>query len=970
MEQYEIEKPETSEMPETPDYTSEESGKTPKIPKTPPKLIDFKNYDLKCEKDVYFLRMEIYSDDNIQFTLRKYNNLSLYHYNNKFNYNDIIKLFLLQKENFKDINKIFKFFDLALNKKKINLEYDNQKNLMILKLKKLLKFGEVECKLDLIYKMMPQNEMISILIEEIKDIKNNNKKDNNGNNIIIELKNEIKEYKSHINNLEEKIKKIEGEIKDLRKQNNLFNSLVNKIFLQKLHEVFFFFDYSFNADEKELNKEIYINNLIELFVEDKHLIKLMDEKIMENINKNNEKNEIVEKMIEGEKFLKDDIIIDDIVQKLLNKNYLNEFKILYLELEKNYYFSSLLYYKKRNDNNDKYFYQIIKETFIKNIDIKNKILEHEKAIDIIIGFNLPSKDLIEEIIFNIDNNIINQYRKNEEEFKNKYFEKEEEFIDAEEQYENSIELYKEIAQKNIMKNNILKKIEAVLPKGEKHKFYSLLFEDYLLTFINKNFKELKYKSLINIKSFLKIILENKFNLNDNYINLLGFFNRFNWIESYSKEIVLIIKIYIFLNLYIEDDELNKKIKETISEINQEYKNKYYNNNNIKIINSVFYIIIDALINIFISGLNQIFIKIKSQESLSNLLNDLNNIYHSLLSINIILNLNNEQLNLLHKAIKIMSLLSFNDNEEKFEKNKKILIDFIQKETMNKNKEIYYLNNINNEKVDVVDVKEEQLLKIKLDNFYGYFKEKNNNNFASLFSSILFDEFNEEYNEKYTQYILKIILNDANLIQNNISLIKLILSKYIKLNEENIDVALENISKEEIYFPLLNSCNKEIVNNAIIKIFDIIINTYFNSLDGLEELITSNLFDIFEEYLRILDDKEYDKYYNKFCNEKLIKILIISFIKIYLYNLVNIIYYKRNSLKGKEKGIIMKISEYSPILNTIKIYFIILLYNKTKTLSLLKDESYEPIEEYTFKLKKEIGANNFYNILITSKNTKR
>ena len=33
-------------------------------------------------------------------------------------------------------------------------------------------------------------------------------------------------------------------------------------------------------------------------------------------------------------------------------------------------------------------------------------------IDIIIGFNLPSKNVIEEIVSNINNNIINQYRQN------------------------------------------------------------------------------------------------------------------------------------------------------------------------------------------------------------------------------------------------------------------------------------------------------------------------------------------------------------------------------------------------------------------------------------------------------------------------------------------------------------------------------------------------------------------------------
>ena len=205
-------------------------------------------------------------------------------------------------------------------------------------------------------------------------------------------------------------------------------------------------------------------------------------------------------------------------------------------------------------------------------------------IDIIIGFNLPSKNLIEEIVSNINNNIINQYRQNEENFKNQYFEKDEELEEEKKQYENDLELCNKITQENIMKNNIIKEIEEKLAKGEKNifydKFYDLLFEDYLLYFIHKNIKEYEFKKIINIKSFIKIILENKFNLNDNKFNLEILSAILNWIETYSMEIISIINMYLFLNKYEKSNELNEKIKGTIPELNKDNLNYQFLNKDI------------------------------------------------------------------------------------------------------------------------------------------------------------------------------------------------------------------------------------------------------------------------------------------------------------------------------------------------------------------------------------------------------
>ena len=477
------------------------------------------------------------------------------------------------------------------------------------------------------------------------------------------------------------------------KDSDLYKSFINlkTIFLENLNSSLCYFDYSFN-NEKKLNKDIYINDLIELFVKDEYLISKIDELIMKNINNKNNKESngaknLLDKIMKEERFNRGDISIYDIIKKFLNKNYINEFKIIYIELENIYFFSSLLNNEKKyvdnNNNENSEFNKKIKELFIKNINVNNKIPENEIKLEITIGFNLPSKKILEEINYYINNNIINQYRQTEEDFKNKYFE-EEEFEEGKKQYEKNIELLNNYTQDNLLKNELIKDIEQNFGKAEKNKFYNLLLEDNLLYFIDNHFKEQNVQSMISIKEFMKIILDNKYDSSKMNSDIKNISLKFNWIESYSIEIISVIEFYIFLYSFENNNGINEKIKNNISELNNDYE--IFNiNANIKLINRVFYIIIGALIRILISELNNILSKIKDQKDLDILVDNLNNIYYSILSINNNLNLSCKEIYLLHEAIKIISIISLNDNKQDKEKDKKLVIDFIQKKIINKEK---------------------------------------------------------------------------------------------------------------------------------------------------------------------------------------------------------------------------------------------------------------------------------------------
>ena len=194
---------------------------------TPSNLFNFqyesirkKQYEIECDENIYSLLLEIKSNDIIYFKLRKANILSFHQYMNKYSYNEITKLLLLQKEYYNDLNKVFDFINLSIENKKIILKRNN--NLMILKINKILDFEEVECSLELNENKIPKDEMIYILIDEVNEIKNKEKEKNKNYDIILELTKKNEEYKNRINNLENRIKKLEEEI-------NNYKQYINKI---------------------------------------------------------------------------------------------------------------------------------------------------------------------------------------------------------------------------------------------------------------------------------------------------------------------------------------------------------------------------------------------------------------------------------------------------------------------------------------------------------------------------------------------------------------------------------------------------------------------------------------------------------------------------------------------------------------------------------------------------------------------
>ena len=155
-----------------------------------------KEYEIKINDNK--IRIET-NNDEIIFILTI--GISFYKYIKKYKYNEIIKkLNLLEC---KDIKEVYEYL--------INSEYK-----IIKEEKKLILNKNKEIRLD--EKMIKNDEMIKILIEEIKKIKNEKKKENEEINelkkINEEKENKIKNLENKYNELKEKINKLDANKKD------------------------------------------------------------------------------------------------------------------------------------------------------------------------------------------------------------------------------------------------------------------------------------------------------------------------------------------------------------------------------------------------------------------------------------------------------------------------------------------------------------------------------------------------------------------------------------------------------------------------------------------------------------------------------------------------------------------------------------------------------------------------------------
>ena len=108
----------------------------------------------------------------MRFYIKKTNQISIYYYKKNFAYDDIINTLKLFKDHYNNIERVFKFYDIAISKKKVILKEDKEKKQMILQMERELDFDIMIINIELIEKVLNNEEIFRIITQELNKIKN------------------------------------------------------------------------------------------------------------------------------------------------------------------------------------------------------------------------------------------------------------------------------------------------------------------------------------------------------------------------------------------------------------------------------------------------------------------------------------------------------------------------------------------------------------------------------------------------------------------------------------------------------------------------------------------------------------------------------------------------------------------------------------------------------------------------------
>ena len=188
-------------------------------------LNNIHQFNLKLNKDVYKLIIEISSNNDILFNLRQTNNISFIYYEKKYKYEDILKHLNLEKNKYNNILKILEFFDVSVKNEKVKISKDNNKNktFLVLILNENNKVEEYCINLEI--KCMTEKKMLNIIIDEINKIKNKENLSNDN----LEINQNNVDKNNDLQNLENKLKKLDEEVIKINKEKEEIYQKINKI---------------------------------------------------------------------------------------------------------------------------------------------------------------------------------------------------------------------------------------------------------------------------------------------------------------------------------------------------------------------------------------------------------------------------------------------------------------------------------------------------------------------------------------------------------------------------------------------------------------------------------------------------------------------------------------------------------------------------------------------------------------------
>ena len=184
-----------------------------------------KNYILKLNSIPYHFSIELSSNNYFNFELRQADKISYDYYSSKYNYEDILNLLHLEKKIYNNTLKVIELFENLLKKKKIFIHKDSNKRIIALHIKLEQNSLEQEYTLYLEIKIMTEKKMMSILIDEINEMKTSKNPKNDSK----EVDEDANSLEDELKNIEEQLNKLNSKKEEIQKKlnQNYHNSIMN-----------------------------------------------------------------------------------------------------------------------------------------------------------------------------------------------------------------------------------------------------------------------------------------------------------------------------------------------------------------------------------------------------------------------------------------------------------------------------------------------------------------------------------------------------------------------------------------------------------------------------------------------------------------------------------------------------------------------------------------------------------------------
>ena len=166
-----------------------------------------KDYKLSLDNDTFQLTIETFLNGNINFKITQINQISSSSFNKKYSFDEILQKLYSPKNFYENISNVLKFINMSISEKKVLLIKDKEQKIQLC-IKKMIDYKEVDCIIELDEIKLNNDEILQLLLNELKEIKTHGvgKENDQGiKNSIAELKKELEQAKKEKEVLEKKI---------------------------------------------------------------------------------------------------------------------------------------------------------------------------------------------------------------------------------------------------------------------------------------------------------------------------------------------------------------------------------------------------------------------------------------------------------------------------------------------------------------------------------------------------------------------------------------------------------------------------------------------------------------------------------------------------------------------------------------------------------------------------------------------